>query len=156
MFHVALVEPEIPQNTGNIARLCAATRTDLHIVGVTGFRLDDRAVRRAGLDYWDQVSIHRHRDLGELHNSLTLVRFLFLSTRGERTIWEETFRPNDCFVFGPETRGLPESLLRDNWERCLKIPMSNPSVRSLNLANAVAITLYEALRQTTCGSSLKS
>lgn len=150
MFHVALVEPEIPQNTGNIARLCAVTGTDLHIVGVTGFRLDDRAVRRAGLDYWDQVSIHRHRDLGELYRSLTLVRFLFLSTKGERNIWEETFQPNDCFVFGPETRGLPESLLRDNWERCLKIPMSNPGVRSLNLANAVAITLYEALRQTTC------
>lgn len=149
MFHVALVEPEIPQNTGNIARLCAATGTDLHIVGVTGFRLDDRAVRRAGLDYWDQVSIHRHRDLGKLYTSLTLVRFLFLSTKGERNIWEETFQPNDCFVFGPETRGLPESLLRDNWERCLKIPMSNPSVRSLNLANAVAVTLYEALRQTT-------
>lgn len=156
MLHVALVEPEIPQNTGNIARLCAATRTDLHIVGVTGFRLDDRAVRRAGLDYWDQVSIHRHRDLGELYASLTLVRFLFLSTKGERNIWEETFQPNDCFVFGPETRGLPESLLRDNWERCLKIPMSNLGVRSLNLANAVAITLYEALRQTTCGSSLRN
>ena len=151
MFHVALVEPEIPQNTGNIARLCAATRTDLHIVGVTGFRLDERAVRRAGLDYWDQVSLHRHRDLEELYEALTVGRFLFFSTKGERSVWQETFEPNDCLVFGPETRGLPESLLRDNWGRCLKIPMSNPKVRSLNLANAVAIALYEALRQTTFG-----
>jgi tRNA (cytidine/uridine-2'-O-)-methyltransferase len=149
MFHVALVEPEIPQNTGNIARLCAATRTDLHVVGVTGFRLDERAVRRAGLDYWDQVSLHRHRDLEELSASLTSARFLFFSTKGERSAWEEAFQPNDCLVFGPETRGLPETLLRDNWDRCLKIPMLNPKVRSLNLANAVAIALYEALRQTT-------
>lgn len=149
MVHVALVEPEIPQNTGNIARLCAATRTDLHVVGVTGFRLDERAVRRAGLDYWDQVSLHRHRDLEELSTSLPSARFLFFSTKGERSVWEETFQPNDCLVFGPETRGLPETLLRDNWDRCLKIPMSNPKVRSLNLANAVAIALYEALRQTT-------
>jgi tRNA (cytidine/uridine-2'-O-)-methyltransferase len=151
MFHVALVEPEIPQNTGNIARLCAATQTNLHIVGVTGFRLDEKAVRRAGLDYWDQVSIHRHRDLRQLYESLPLTRFLFLSTKGERNLWEEKFRPHDCLVFGPETRGLPERLLRDNWERCLTIPMLNPKVRSLNLANAVAIALYEALRQTTQG-----
>jgi tRNA (cytidine/uridine-2'-O-)-methyltransferase len=148
MFHVALVEPEIPQNTGNIARLCAATRTDLHIVGVTGFRLDDRAVRRAGLDYWDQVSIQRHRDLKELSASLRHARFLFFSTKAERNLWEQTFEDNDCLVFGPETRGLPESLLRENWDRCVRVPMTNPNVRSLNLANTVAIALYEALRQT--------
>jgi tRNA (cytidine/uridine-2'-O-)-methyltransferase len=149
MFHVALVEPEIPQNTGNIARLCAATRTDLHIVGMPGFRLDDRAVRRAGLDYWDQVSIQRHRDLKELSASLSHARFLFFSTKAEQSLWEQTFEPNDCLVFGPETRGLPESLLRENWDRCVRVPMTNPNVRSLNLANTVAIALYEALRQTT-------
>jgi tRNA (cytidine/uridine-2'-O-)-methyltransferase len=149
IFHVALVEPEIPQNTGNIARLCAATRTDLHIVGMPGFRLDDRAVRRAGLDYWDQVSIQRHRDLEELSASLSHTRFLFFSTKAERNLWEQTFEPNDCLVFGPETRGLPESLLRENWDRCVRVPMTNPNVRSLNLANTVAIALYEALRQTT-------
>ena len=149
VFHVALVEPEIPQNTGNIARLCAATGTDLHIVGMPGFRLDDRAVRRAGLDYWDQVSIQRHRDLKELSASLSHTRFLFFSTKAERNLWEQTFERNDCLVFGPETRGLPESLLRDNWDRCLRVPMTNPKVRSLNLANTVAIVLYEALRQTT-------
>jgi tRNA (cytidine/uridine-2'-O-)-methyltransferase len=149
MFHIALVEPEIPQNTGNIARLCAATRTDLHIVGMPGFRLDDRAVRRAGLDYWDQVSIQRHRDLEKLSASLSNARFLYFSTKAERSLWEQTFEPNDCLVFGPETRGLPESLLRENWDRCVKVPMTNPNVRSLNLANTVAIALYEALRQTT-------
>lgn len=148
MFHVALVEPEIPQNTGNIARLCAATRTDLHIVGVTGFRLDDRAVRRAGLDYWDQVSLHRHRDLSDLYESLNTTRFLFFSTKADRSLWHERFEPDDCLVFGPETRGLPDNLLRDNWQRCLRIPMSNPNARSLNLANAVAVAVYEALRQT--------
>jgi tRNA (cytidine/uridine-2'-O-)-methyltransferase len=148
MFHVALIEPEIPQNTGNIARLCAATKTDLHIVGVPGFRLDDRAVRRAGLDYWDQVSIQRHRDLKELSTALNHNRLLFFSTKAERNLFEQRFDDDDCLVFGPETRGLPESLLRDNWDRCVKVPMANPKVRSLNLANTVAIALYEALRQT--------
>ena len=148
MFSIALVEPEIPQNTGNIARLCAATGTPLHIVGVTGFRLDDRAVRRAGLDYWDEVSITRHRGLTQLRDSLSPARLLYFSTKGERSLWDYRFEPEDCLVFGPETRGLPEDVLRGNWERCLTIPMFNPRVRSLNLANAVAITLYEALRQT--------
>ena len=148
MFSVALVEPEIPQNTGNIARLCAATRTPLYVVGVTGFRLDDRAVRRAGLDYWDEVSISRHRDLTQLRNSLPHARLLYFSTKGERSFWDYKFEPDDCLVFGSETRGLPEDVLRSNWERCLTIPMFNSRVRSLNLANAVAITLYEALRQT--------
>ena len=148
MFSIALVEPEIPQNTGNIARLCAATQTRLHIVGVTGFRLDDRAVRRAGLDYWDEVSITRHRGLTQLRDSLSPARLLYFSTKAERSLWDYRFEPEDCLVFGPETRGLPEDVLRGNWERCLTIPMFNPRVRSLNLANAVAITLYEALRQT--------
>ena len=147
-MYVALVEPEIPQNTGNIARLCAATRTDLHIVGVTGFRLDDRAVRRAGLDYWDEVSIQRERDLNALYSSLPEARFLYFSTKAETPLWDFNFESNDCLVFGPETRGLPESLLRANWDRCLKVPMINLKVRSLNLANTVAIVLYEALRQT--------
>ncbi len=148
VMHVTLVEPEIPQNTGNIARLCAATRTDLHVVGVTGFRLDDRAVRRAGLDYWNEVSIHRHRDLDALYQSLSEAHFVFFSTKADTSFWDFSFTVNDCLIFGPETRGLPESLLRANWDRCLKVPMTNPNVRSLNLANTVAIVLYEALRQT--------
>ena len=148
MIQVALVEPEIPPNTGNIARLCAATRAPLHIVGVTGFRLDDRAVRRAGLDYWPEVELHRHRDLGALYRSLPDSRFIYLTTKAEQSYAEWRFESNDCLVFGRETRGLPEDLLRNNWERCLTIPMPNPKVRSLNLASSVAIVLYEALKQT--------
>jgi tRNA (cytidine/uridine-2'-O-)-methyltransferase len=145
---VALVEPEIPQNTGNIARLCAATRIPLHIVGVTGFRLDDKAVKRAGLDYWNEVQITRHRNLAALNEHLADSRFIYFSTKAERSYVDWEFAANDCLVFGRETRGLPIELLQANWDRCLKIPIVNPNVRSLNLANAVAIVLYEALRQT--------
>jgi tRNA (cytidine/uridine-2'-O-)-methyltransferase len=147
MIDVALVEPEIPPNTGNIARLCAANSVPLHIVGVTGFRLDDRAVRRAGLDYWPEVDLHRHVDLSALAGDLPDARFVYLSTKGERSYADWEFHPNDCLVFGRETRGLPEALLRENWDRCLTIPMLNARVRSLNLATAVAIVLYEGLRQ---------
>ena len=148
MLRVALVEPEIPPNTGNIARLCAATHVPLHIVGVTGFRLDDRAVRRAGLDYWPEVELYRHQDLASLCEALPDARFVYLTTKAERSYTEWQFETNDCLVFGRETRGLPEDVLRANWERCLTIPMLNPKVRSLNLATSVAIVLYEALRQT--------
>ena len=148
MIRVALVEPEIPPNTGNIARLCAATRVPLHIVGVTGFRLDDRAVRRAGLDYWPEVDLHKHVQLDDLYQSLPEARFLYLSTKAEKSYAEWTFGPHDCLIFGRETRGLPEQLLRANWDRCLTIPMPNPNVRSLNLATSVGIVLFEALRQT--------
>ena len=148
MISVALVEPEIPQNTGNIARLCAAVGAPLHIVGAPGFRLDDRAVRRAGLDYWSEVTMHRHRDLDELEHALPNSRLVYLSTKATLPYFTWQFSEDDCVVFGRETRGLPEELLRKNWERCLTIPMLNPKVRSLNLANSVAIVLYEALRQT--------
>jgi tRNA (cytidine/uridine-2'-O-)-methyltransferase len=148
MIRVALVEPEIPPNTGNIARLCAATRVPLHIVGATGFRLDDRAVRRAGLDYWPEVILSRHTNLEDLHNSLSEARFLYLTTKASKSYADWDFTPEDCLVFGRETRGLPEDLLVSNWDRCLTIPMLNPKVRSLNLATAVGIVLYEALRQT--------
>jgi tRNA (cytidine/uridine-2'-O-)-methyltransferase len=148
MISVALVEPEIPPNTGNIARLCAATRTPLHVVGATGFRLDDRALRRAGLDYWPEVELSRYLDLDALYESLPTARFIYLTTKANTSYVDWSFEPNDCLVFGRETRGLPEELLRSNWERCLTIPMLNPKVRSLNLATSVAIVLYEALRQT--------
>lgn len=148
MIRIALVEPEIPPNTGNIARLCAATNVPLHIVGATGFRLDDRAVRRAGLDYWPHVILSRHPSLSSLQESLPATRFLYLTTKATRSYADWAFSPDDCLVFGRETRGLPESVLKSNWDRCLTIPMPNPKVRSLNLATAVAIVLYEALRQT--------
>lgn len=147
-LHVALVEPEIPPNTGNIARLCAATYTPLHLVGKLGFRTDEKAVRRAGLDYWDEVEIHYHLNVEALHAALPDCRFLYFSTKGERRYTDFQFAPNDCLVFGRETRGLPEELLRANWDRCLTIPMPNSRVRSLNLATSVGIALYEALRQT--------
>jgi tRNA (cytidine/uridine-2'-O-)-methyltransferase len=147
MFHVALFEPEIPPNTGNVARLCAATRTPLHVVGVAGFRLDDRAVRRAGLDYWPEVELHRHRDLEALKQALPEARLLYFTTKAEASYAGWSYAEGDCLVFGPETRGLPEELLRANRERCLTIPMPNPRVRSLNLATSVGIVLYEALRQ---------
>ena len=147
-FHVALFEPEIPPNTGNIARLCAATETPLHIVGATGFRMDDRTLKRAGLDYWDEVELHRHVDLDELYKNLSGSRFLYLTTKAHRSYTDWHFREGDCLIFGPETRGLPEPILRSDPDRCLTIPMRNKNVRSLNLATSVGIVLYEALRQT--------
>ena len=147
MLSIALVEPEIPPNTGNVARLCAATNVPLYIVGVTGFRMDDRALRRAGLDYWPEVQLTRHKDLASSHQSLPNARFVYLTTKAEQLYTDWTFESNDCLVFGRETRGLPEDLLRANWQNCLKIPMLNPRVRSLNLATAVGIVLFEALRQ---------
>jgi tRNA (cytidine/uridine-2'-O-)-methyltransferase len=146
-MNVALYEPEIPPNTGNIARLCAATNTPLHIVGVTGFRMDDRTLKRAGLDYWDKVTLHRHVDLRSLIESLSGSRFLYLTTKTDRSYTDFMFLESDCLVFGPETRGLPEKLLVSHPDSCLTIPMPNPAVRSLNLSTSVAIVLYEALRQ---------
>ena len=146
-LHVALVEPEIPPNTGNIARLCAATSTPLHLIGKLGFRIDDQAVKRAGLDYWSDVCLLRHRDLEALQTSLISARFLYFTTKAKRSYVDYVYQAGDCLVFGRETRGLPEELLLANRDRCLTIPMNNPSIRSLNLATSVGIVLYEALRQ---------
>ena len=154
MIRVALVEPEIPPNTGSIARLCAATRVPLHIVGAAGFRLDDRAVRRAGLDYWPEVTMHRHPDLASLYGLLPAARFLYLTTKAQKVYADWAFADEDCLIFGRETGGLPENVLRENWDRCLTIPILNPKVRSLNLAVSVGIVVYEALRQT--GAFLKT
>ncbi len=149
VFNVALIEPEIPPNTGNIARLCAAPDSTLHIVGVTGFRLDEKAVRRAGLDYWDHVRLERHMEMDELYNALPQSRFVYLTTKSDRPYFDFEFRTGDCLVFGRETKGLPEDLLASNRDMALTIPMKNPEVRSLNLATSVGIVLYEAIRQTT-------
>jgi tRNA (cytidine/uridine-2'-O-)-methyltransferase len=146
-LHVALVEPEIPPNTGNIARLCAATFTPLHLVGRLGFRTDDKAVRRAGLDYWSEVEIYYHLNVEALYETMPGSRFLYFTTKAERAYTTIQYAAGDCLVFGSETRGLPEELLRENWDRCLTIPMPNREVRSLNLATSVGIVLYEALRQ---------
>lgn len=148
MFNIALFEPEIPPNTGNIARLCAATNTHLHIVGVTGFRMDDRTLKRSGLDYWEYVSLSRHVDLDALYAALPSSRFFYLTTKTKQSYTDAEFADGDCFVFGPETRGLPADVIDANSAMCLTIPMANPNVRSLNLATSVGIALYEALRQT--------
>jgi tRNA (cytidine/uridine-2'-O-)-methyltransferase len=147
MLHVALLEPEIPPNTGNIARLCAATFTSLHIVGVTGFRMDDRTLKRAGLDYWNEVDLHRHVSLENLYEALPESRFLFFTTKSKVAYTTWKFRDEDCLVFGPETRGLPAGVLTANPDTSVSIPMPNRKVRSLNLATSVGIALYEALRQ---------
>jgi tRNA (cytidine/uridine-2'-O-)-methyltransferase len=147
MLHVVLVKPEIHPNTGNIARLCAANGLPLHLVGNLGFRIDERSVRRAGLDYWPYVDLRRHTSLAEMASELPDSRFLYFSVRAERPYTEINYRRGDCLVFGPESRGLPEDLLRANREHALRIPMTSPHVRSLNLATAVAIAAYEALRQ---------
>jgi tRNA (cytidine/uridine-2'-O-)-methyltransferase len=115
---------------------------------VTGFRLDDKAVKRAGLDYWPEVILTRHASLSDLASALPEARFLYLSTKGGKNYLDWQFQTSDCLVFGRETRGLPEDLLKANWDRCLRIPILNANVRSLNLSTAVAIVLYEALRQT--------
>ena len=146
-LHVALIEPEIPPNTSNIARLCAATFTPLHLVGKLGFRTDDKAVRRAGLDYWKEVEIRYHADIGALHSALEGCRFVYFTTKAECSYIDFDYRVRDCLVFGRETRGLPDELLTANRESCVRIPMPNPRVRSLNLATSVGIALYEALRQ---------
>src|SRR5262245_21449273 len=146
-LHVVLVGPEIPPNTGNIARLCAATCTPLHLVGRLGFRTDDKAVRRAGLDYWDEVDIRLHLNMEALYAALPESRFVYFSKKAERVYTDFHYRRGDCLVFGSETRGLPQELLDANRDRSLLIPMSNSAVRSLNLATAVGIGLYEATRQ---------
>ena len=147
LIHIVLVKPEIHPNTGNIARLCAANGLPLHLVGALGFRIDDRSVRRAGLDYWPYVDLHREADLEELKSNLPGSRLLYFSARAEKPYTDIEYRVGDCLVFGPESKGLPEELLRDNWSHALTIPMRTAHVRSLNLSSSVAIAAYEALRQ---------
>lgn len=146
-LQIVLVEPEIPPNTGAVARLCAASNTALHLVEPLGFKLDDRSLKRAGMDYWQHVTWHTWPNWDAFQAAHAQGRFHFLTTKASRSYTEARFEPNDFLVFGRETKGLPESLLRENAERCLTIPMANPQVRSLNLATAAAIVLFEALRQ---------
>jgi tRNA (cytidine/uridine-2'-O-)-methyltransferase len=146
-LQIVLVEPEIPPNTGTIARLCAATHTVLHLVEPLGFRLDDKTLKRAGMDYWQQVTWKTWPNWEALRGAHPEARFHFLTTKTQRSYTDARFLPGDFLVFGRETKGLPESLLRENEAACLTIPMLNPEVRSLNLATAAAIVLFEALRQ---------
>jgi len=147
LLHIALIEPEIPPNTGNVARLCAANHLALHLVGKLGFSIADRDLRRAGLDYWEAVDLRLVADPEALRRSLPAVRFFLFSARAERPYTEARYRAGDCLVFGPESSGLPGELLRAGWGEALRIPMRSDRVRSLNLSTAVGIAAYEALRQ---------
>jgi len=145
-MHVVLVEPEIPQNTGSVARLCAATATPLHLVGKLGFSLEDRYLKRAGLDYWPFVDLSVHASWTAFGTARAPGRLIAFSSHGEQSYTRVAYRDDDLLVFGGETRGLPEAL-RPELAPLYQIPMPGTGVRSLNLANAVSIVLYEALRQ---------
>jgi tRNA (cytidine/uridine-2'-O-)-methyltransferase len=146
VFNVVLVEPEIPPNTGNIGRLCLATRSTLHLVKPLGFSLDDRELKRAGLDYWNEVDVRIWDSFQELKRAQRNgARYFFLTTKSSRAYYDVDFRDGDFLVFGRETKGLPEGLLAETPDACLTIPMHG--TRSLNLATAVAIVLFEAERQ---------
>ncbi len=145
-MHIVLVEPEIPGNTGNIARLCAATNSELHLVRPLGFSIEDRYLKRAGLDYWHLVKVHYHDCFAEVVKLYAGHNFYFNTTKADRHYTEVNYTSTDLLVFGKETAGLPEMLLKENWDKCVRIPMLGDA-RSLNLSNAVAVVLYEALRQ---------
>ena len=146
MFHIVLVEPEIPQNAGNIARTCAATGTHLHMIRPLGFEVSDKYLKRAGLDYWHLVDISYYDSFEELQAKYPENRFFFFTTKGRHRHSDVAFQDGDFLVFGKETKGLPEELLLKNEETCVRIPMLEEA-RSLNLGNSVAIATYEALRQ---------
>jgi tRNA (cytidine/uridine-2'-O-)-methyltransferase len=147
MLHVALWEPEIPPNTGNIARLCAASGTTLHLIGRLGFRLDAKSLHRAGLDYWPMVDWRRHVTMAEFEAALTDTRFFCFSAHASTPYTKIAYQSGDCLLFGGESHGLPSGFLEKHRERAVVIPMPGGKVRSLNLATAVGIALYEALRQ---------
>jgi tRNA (cytidine/uridine-2'-O-)-methyltransferase len=147
MLHVALLEPEIPPNTGNIARLCAATGAKLHLIGRLGFRLDDRDLKRAGCDFWPEVCMNRHATLTEFEASLPGIRIFCFTARSSVSYTRAQYLDGDCLLFGKESAGLPPEVLERYAERTFGIPMPAGKVRSLNLATAVGIVLYEALRQ---------
>lgn len=145
-MHLVLVQPEIPANTGNVARTCAVTGAHLHLVKPLGFSVDDKHLKRAGLDYWHLLNIHYHENFYELMHAYPRHQFHFATTRGSRFYTEVRYGPDDFLVFGRETAGLPEEIINNFRDRCIRIPMLNEA-RSLNLSNSVAIVLYEALRQ---------
>lgn len=145
-LHIVLVEPEIPANTGNIARTCAATGAHLHLVRPLGFRTDDATMKRAGLDYWYAVHIEYHDSFEEVQEKYAGSRFFYATTKADKKYNDFQFRDDDFLVFGKETKGLPPELLAANPETCMRMPMTD-KVRSLNLSNSAAIIVYEALRQ---------
>jgi len=146
-MHVVLFNPEIPPNTGSIARLCAATLSPLHLIEPLGFEIDDKHLKRAGLDYWEFVDLRVHASWDDFLKQSGAENLLYFSKRATRSYTQARYQEDDYLVFGPETRGLPQQLLDLNEEHSYRIPMMGEGVRSLNLSNAVSIVLYEALRQ---------
>lgn len=148
-IHVVLYQPEIPSNTGNIARTCLGTGATLHLIHPLGFSTDDKMLRRAGLDYWKNVKVHEHQSLNELYDLYPEGRFYYIENFGTKNCYECDFSNSDesfFFIFGKESKGIPKEAIDGKEERCLRIPMNN-EIRSLNLANTAAIVIYEALRQ---------
>lgn len=145
-FHIILYEPEIPANTGNIGRLCVGTGSTLHIIQPCKFLLTDKALKRAGLDYWQDLNLMLHKDIVDIQQMFSSDRLFLCSTKAERSYLDVNYKPGDAFLFGPESRGLPQSLMEQYPEQLITIPM-HPQIRSLNLSNAVSIVLYEAIRQ---------
>lgn len=148
MLHVVLIEPEIPPNTGNIGRMCLAVGAHLHLVKPLGFSIDDRELKRAGLDYWKDVTVSVWENFAEMQAAQQgSARYFFLTTKSKRAYWDVQFRDGDILVFGRESKGLPEALLAANPETAITIPMQPSSVRSLNLSTSAGIVVYEAVRQ---------
>ena len=148
MLHVVLFQPEIPHNTGAVGRLCLATGARLHLIKPLGFSLEDKYLRRAGLDYWQDVDVHLWESFDDFKNSTSPdAQFFYLTTKATNSHWDANLRGETYLVFGPESRGLPETLIKENAIHCLRIPMQDNSTRSLNLSTATGIVLYEALRQ---------
>ena len=151
LFHIVLVEPEIPNNTGNIGRLCVGLNSKLHIVGEPAFEISDSRVKRAGLDYWDELDLAQHDSIEAFRNEFSKAggdvdRIFLLSTKAERTLYDVEIQPGDAFVFGKETKGLDEALLNQYSDAVIGLPMLGP-IRSQNLANTVAVVMYEGIRQ---------
>ncbi|MFI4870829.1 MAG: tRNA (cytidine(34)-2'-O)-methyltransferase [Phycisphaerales bacterium JB061] len=146
MFNIVLHEPEIPNNTGNIGRTCVATGSSLHLIEPLGFDIDEKACRRAGLDYWPRLDLHTHSDLGSYEEATTGANRWYLSTTGQRSVFEAEFLPGDHLVFGKESKGLPRGLLEAATDRVLCLPMM-PGERSLNLSSSACVVVYEAIRQ---------
>ncbi|MDQ0203664.1 tRNA (cytidine(34)-2'-O)-methyltransferase [Pectinatus haikarae] len=145
-MHIVLIEPQIPPNTGNIARLCAATGCELHLVEPLGFSTDDKHLKRAGLDYWHLLKIHYHKNFGEVLSLYPSSSYHYLSTKAPGTYTDAAYGKDDMLVFGREDAGIPEAILKDHLDCCVRIPMI-AEARSLNLSNSVSIVVYEALRQ---------
>lgn len=145
-FNIVLYQPEIPANTGNIGRLCVGSNSTLHLIKPFRFLMDDKSLKRAGLDYWQELDLAIHDDIDAILKSVPLEKIYFCTTKSTNSYLDRTYDKGDYFIFGPESRGLPESLLEQYSDRCISIPMSG-KIRSINLSNSVAVILYEAIRQ---------